>query len=65
MIVCHCNVVRADEVRDEVSNGASSVRDIVAGCGVGGDCGGCLPRIEALITSSDATGRCAGANVRS
>jgi len=49
VIVCHCNAVRAEEIRSEVRLGAETVELVSARCGAGARCGGCRPAIEALI----------------
>lgn len=49
MIVCHCNVVRADDIRSEVRLGAASVDEVGARCGAGTRCGGCIPAVEDVI----------------
>ena len=46
---CSCKVVRDEDVIDAIGAGASTVDDVVAACGAGSDCGGCLPTIEALL----------------
>lgn len=49
MIVCHCRVVRDDDVRSEVRLGADSPDAVMARCGAGTDCGGCRPAVEQLV----------------
>lgn len=49
MIVCHCNVVRAEEIRTEVRLGATYPDDVAARCGAGARCGGCRFAVEAVI----------------
>ncbi|MGK2929329.1 MAG: (2Fe-2S)-binding protein [Acidimicrobiales bacterium] len=49
MIVCHCNVVRAEEIRTEVRLGASCPDEVAARCGAGARCGGCRFAIEDVI----------------
>lgn len=49
MIVCHCNVVRADDIRTEVRLGATSVDEVAARCAAGTRCGGCIPAVEDVI----------------
>lgn len=49
MIVCHCNAVRAEEIRTEVRLGAETVEVVAARCGAGTRCGGCIPAVEAVI----------------
>lgn len=49
MIVCHCNAVRAEEIRTEVRLGAATVEAVGARCGAGTRCGGCIPAVAAVI----------------
>ncbi len=49
MIICHCNVVRADEIRTEVRLGAACPDAVAARCGAGARCGGCRFAVEAVI----------------
>lgn len=49
MIVCHCNAVRAEEIRTEVRLGAETVEVIAMRCGAGTRCGGCIPAVEAVL----------------
>lgn len=65
MIVCHCNVVRDDDIRAEVRMGADSVAEVAACSGAGTDCGGCLDRVAALVRSEqDRERRAVGAAAR-
>ncbi len=50
MIVCHCNAVRAEEIRTEVRLGAETGEQVAARCGAGARCGGCRPTVDVLIT---------------
>jgi NAD(P)H-nitrite reductase large subunit len=49
MLVCHCFVIRACEVRSAIANGARSTREIRRVCRAGSGCGGCTPLIEELL----------------
>lgn len=49
MIVCHCNVVRAEEIRTEVRLGATCPDSVAARCGAGARCGGCRLAVDAVI----------------
>lgn len=64
MIACHCNVVRAEEIRSEVRLGASTVEVVAARCGAGARCGGCHPTIEQLIVDETERAR-SGTSARS
>jgi bacterioferritin-associated ferredoxin len=59
MIVCHCRVVRDDDVRSEVRLGADSLEAVMDSCGAGTDCGGCRPAVEDLV--ADERARASGA----
>ncbi len=50
MIVCHCNAVRAEEIRTEVRLGARTADHVAARCGAGTRCGGCRPMVEVLLS---------------
>lgn len=47
--MCQCRSVSDRVVRAEVSGGATTVADVVARCGAGSDCGGCLRRLQQLV----------------
>ncbi|HVM21319.1 MAG TPA: (2Fe-2S)-binding protein [Egibacteraceae bacterium] len=49
MIVCHCNEVNDARIRREISRGARDEIALAAACGVGTDCGGCLPALGRLL----------------
>lgn len=49
MIVCHCNVVRAEEIRSEVRMGAACPDEVAARCGAGARCGGCVGAVVAIV----------------
>lgn len=49
MIICHCNVVRADEVRSEVRLGATTVELVSARCGAAARCEGCVHAVAEVI----------------
>ncbi|MBX7160691.1 MAG: (2Fe-2S)-binding protein [Acidimicrobiia bacterium] len=53
MIVCHCNAVSEQTIVDEIVAGADSVAEVGARCAAGTTCGGCIPRIEALLALAD------------
>lgn len=64
MIVCHCNVVRADDIRTEVRLGATTVDEVAGRCGAGARCGGCLPAVADVIVD-EMTRSVDGVGVRS
>lgn len=49
MIVCHCNAVRAEEIRSEVRLGATTVEVVAMRCAASNRCGGCRPAVEAVV----------------
>ncbi len=46
---CSCVAVRDQTVIDLIDSGVTSVEGITDACGAGGDCGSCVPTIEALL----------------
>lgn len=48
MVVCHCRAVNDAAIRALLDD-TSTVDDVIASCGAGGRCGGCVPTIEALL----------------
>jgi bacterioferritin-associated ferredoxin len=52
MVVCHCAAINDSAIARLRSEGAT-VGDIIAACGAGGDCGGCIPIIEDLLERDD------------
>lgn len=53
MIVCHCHGVTDKVIVDEIVAGADTVDQVGARCHAGTGCGGCVPRIEALLALAD------------
>ena len=51
MIVCSCNVIRADQIRCAVRQGADTVEDAYEALGCRVQCGGCEDHAEAIITA--------------
>ena len=49
VLICHCEGVRAEEIRTVVRVGARSVDDVTVACGAGGRCGGCLPAVADIV----------------
>jgi bacterioferritin-associated ferredoxin len=48
MFVCHCRAVTDRTIVGEIEAGAVTVDDVVARCGAGSTCGGCVTTIERL-----------------
>ena len=55
--VCSCHGINDQAVRAVISTGAATVDDVIAACSAGGNCGGCVPTIETLL-SLERTLRC-------
>jgi bacterioferritin-associated ferredoxin len=51
MIVCSCNVIRAEQIRDAARRGADEVEAAYALLGCRVQCGGCEDHAEAILTS--------------
>lgn len=49
VLVCHCKAVFEARVRAVIADGARDEFDVAAACGAGSGCGGCVPRISALL----------------
>ncbi|MBX9898000.1 MAG: (2Fe-2S)-binding protein [Qipengyuania sp.] len=59
MIVCSCNVIRADEIRHAARQGAEDVEQAYAKLGCRVQCGGCEDHAQAIVTSERACQRLA------
>lgn len=59
MIVCSCNVIRAEEIRQAARQGAKDFEAAYAALGCRVQCGGCESHAEAIITSERACQRLA------
>ena len=49
MVVCHCEAINDRCIRSLVGDQATTTADIVARCGAGSRCGGCVDSIQALL----------------
>lgn len=49
MLVCICNRVSDNDIRDAVYDGASGFRDVRDSLGVGNCCGQCTPYAKSLV----------------
>ncbi|MFI5318165.1 MAG: (2Fe-2S)-binding protein [Myxococcota bacterium] len=58
MLVCHCFVIRACDVRSAIAHGARTPADVARACHAGTGCGGCRPVIEEILAAQ--TGHCGG-----
>jgi bacterioferritin-associated ferredoxin len=52
MIVCICKAVSDRHIRSAVKGGATNLRDLTRGLGVGTCCGKCLPEAKATLSAS-------------
>ena len=51
MLVCHCKAINDRTIRQAVRSGAQTCRQVDRACAAGGNCGGCVPLIRAIIAS--------------
>jgi bacterioferritin-associated ferredoxin len=51
MLVCHCKRVSDRVIRAAIGTGASCRDSIGRACGAGTGCGGCHPRLDAILAS--------------
>lgn len=59
MIVCSCNVIRAEQIRCAARQGAEDFEDAYATLGCRVQCGGCEDHAEAILTAERACQRLA------
>ena len=52
MIVCICKAVSDRRIRNAVSEGASSLRDVSRELGVGTCCGKCVPQAREVLSTA-------------
>lgn len=52
MIVCICKAVSDRRIRNAVSEGASSLRDVSRELGVGTCCGKCVPQAREVLSEA-------------
>jgi bacterioferritin-associated ferredoxin len=55
MIVCHCHAVTDREIRAAARRGAATCEEIRQGCRAGGDCGGCVARVQMILQGEHKT----------
>lgn len=48
-MVCSCHAINDHAICAAVDAGAVTVEEVMAVCGAGGSCGGCVPSIETLL----------------
>lgn len=51
MVICVCEAIGEREVDSHIARGVSSVRELKAACGAGGDCGACVRELRERIRS--------------
>lgn len=56
MLICHCRAVNDRVTRTTVAAGARDPREIAEGCGAGGECGGYVPALLALLDQARVDG---------
>jgi bacterioferritin-associated ferredoxin len=54
MIVCVCNRLNEDRVRNAIVNGACCPEDVYARCGVRKNCGRCQETIDEMLDENPA-----------
>jgi bacterioferritin-associated ferredoxin len=59
MIVCSCNVIRAEDIRNAARRGAEDVEEAYAALGCRLQCGGCEHHAEAIVHAERACQRLA------
>jgi bacterioferritin-associated ferredoxin len=52
MIICVCKAVSDRHIRTAVNDGATCLRDLTRGLGVGTCCGKCLPEARATLSAT-------------
>lgn len=62
MIVCSCNVIRADQIREAARCGAADFEEAYGRLGCRVQCGGCKDHAEAILTAERACQRLAFAD---
>lgn len=60
MVVCHCEAVSDRVIRPLLDEPGLTVEDLVSRCGVGSQCGGCLPTLRQLLEGRRAAAVIAG-----
>jgi bacterioferritin-associated ferredoxin len=55
MVVCHCTAINDGTIEALRADGMT-VDDVISACGAGGDCGGCVRTIEAILDDVPAAG---------
>jgi ferredoxin-nitrate reductase len=51
-LVCSCNNVGADNLRQAIASGCNSLKELCAGTGAGTGCGSCRPEVQRLLEES-------------
>lgn len=52
MYVCHCAAVTDTTIRETIADGATDLVEVGRRCGAGINCGGCVPRLCALLAEA-------------
>ena len=53
MLICHCQAVNDETIRNAILAGASEPEHLAERCGAGARCGGCMPALQALLDELD------------
>ena len=52
MVVCLCKGVSDKKIRSLLENGATCLRDVMASCQAGSDCGSCICQLKEMVQQS-------------
>lgn len=53
MLICHCERVNDQRIREAVENGARTVGQVGKACGAGTCCGGCVKAIAEIVEEAE------------
>lgn len=53
MIICSCKVISDKDIRKLVQEGFKSLKELMAACPIGRDCGSCLCQTKQLLSELD------------
>lgn len=52
MVICLCKGVSDKKIRELIDQGAKSLKDIMASCRAGSDCGACVCHVKELLSAT-------------
>ena len=61
MLICLCKGVSDKKILDLIDAGAKSLKDIMASCKAGSDCGSCVCHVKELLMQNAAQAKSRGA----